>query len=160
MTPLTSNQSYLLDQIDDMTANGNTLGEYGMVWGWRVISPSFPFTEGASYDDQEWRKAVIMMTDGDNIMHPRYSAYGPTRDHSIDTYEQNERFEDVCNKMKDEGILIYTIVFTSGINENTKDYYRACATDETKFYDAPGQSELVDAFQAISRELSNLYLKY
>lgn len=159
VTPLSSNQTYLLEQIDDMVASGNTLGEYGMVWGWRVISPEFPFTEGAPYNDQIWRKAVIMMTDGDNIMHPRYSAYGPTNDHNVNTTRQNERFESVCEKMKNEGIIIYTIVFTSGTNNNTKDYYRRCATDDTKYYDAPAQSDLVEAFQSISRELSNLYLK-
>jgi len=158
VTPLTSDQNYLLDQIDTMVANGNTLGEYGMVWGWRLISPEFPFTEGAGYNDQIWRKAVIMMTDGDNTM-SRYSAYGVYTDHNVRTTQQNERFEAVCEKMKDEGIIVYTIVFTSGINSTTKGYYRRCASDDTKYYDAPAQSDLVEAFQAISRELSNLYLK-
>ena len=158
VTPMTSDQGYLIDRIETMEANGHTLGNYGMTWGWRLISPEFPFQEGADYDDQIWRKAVIMMTDGQNTMHPYYSAYGPTRDHSIGTYEENEKLAEVCENMKNEGIIVYTVTFTSSINNTTKDYYRGCATDETKYYDAPGQSDLIDAFQSISRELSNLYL--
>ena len=159
VTPLSSDQSYLIDRINTMNARGHTLGNYGMTWGWRLISPNFPFEEGAAYNDQEWRKAVIMMTDGQNTMHPYYSAYGATNSHAIRTTQENEKFEDVCESMKDEGIVIYTITFTSAINENTKDFYRACATDETKYYDAPSKDGLVEAFQSISRELSNLYIR-
>lgn len=159
VTPLTSDESYLNTRIDTMNARGHTLGNYGMVWGWRLISPSFPFEEGAAYNDPYWRKAVIMMTDGQNTMHPYYSAYGPTDDHSIGTTQENNKFAEVCQKMKDEGIIIYTVTFTSSINNTTKDYYRDCATDATKYYDAPAQSDLIEAFQSISRELSNLYLK-
>jgi len=159
VTPLTSSKSYLDTRIDTMNARGHTLGNYGMVWGWRLISPSFPFEEGAAYNDPYWRKAVIMMTDGQNTMHPYYSAYGPTDDHSIGTAQENAKFANVCQKMKDEGIIIYTVTFTSSINNTTKDFYRDCATDDTKYYDAPGKQDLVEAFQSISRELSNLYLK-
>jgi Flp pilus assembly protein TadG len=159
VTPLTSNQSYLTSRISTMNARGHTLGNYGMVWGWRIISPDFPFEEGAPYDDPLWRKAVIMMTDGQNTMHPYYSAYGPTQDHSINASDLNYKFEDVCEAMKDDGIIIYTVTFTSSINETTKDYYRDCATDVTKYYDAPSQADLIEAFEAISRELSNLYIK-
>jgi hypothetical protein len=81
-----------------------------------------------------------------------------TKDHSIRTTQENEKFEEVCERMKEDGIIIYTITFTSSINSTTKDYYRECASDETKYYDAPGQSDLVEAFQSISRELSNLYI--
>jgi Flp pilus assembly protein TadG len=158
VTPLSSDQNDLLNRISTMNARGHTLGNYGMVWGWRLISPAFPFQEGSAWNDQDWRKSIIMMTDGQNTMHPYYSAYGMTKDHSIGTTQENEKFEEVCERMKEDGIIIYTITFTSSINSTTKDYYRECASDETKYYDAPGQSDLVDAFQSISRELSNLYI--
>lgn len=159
VTPLTSDQDYLIERIGTMNARGHTLGNYGMAWGWRVISPDFPFEEGAAYDNPDWRKAVIMMTDGQNTMHSYYSAYGPTQDHSINASDLNNKFEEVCEAMKEDGIVLYTITFTSSINESTKDYYRDCATDTTKYYDAPSQADLIEAFEAISRELSNLYIK-
>lgn len=159
IVPMTSDQDELIDAIDDMSADGYTLGNYGMVWGWRTISPEAPFTEGAAYDDERWRKAVIMMTDGNNTMHWAYTAYGKSWDNSISPTTLNNRFADICENMKDEGIMIYTVTFTSGISEGTKNYYRECATDETKYYDAPSQDDLVEVFENISRELSNLHIK-
>ncbi len=54
-----------------------------MVWGWRVISPTEPFTEGVAYDDDTWQKVIIVLTDGANTIDDEsthngsnYSAYG------------------------------------------------------------------------------------
>src|SRR3546814_6603876 len=37
-----------------------------MVWGWRVISPDAPFTEGLPYNTPKYDKVVVLMTDGVN----------------------------------------------------------------------------------------------
>ena len=158
IVPLTSDRSELEDATDNMRADGFTLGNYGMVWGWRVISPDMPFDQGAAYDDPEWDKAVIMMTDGDNTMNHAYTAYGRTIDHDIDPDEENDRFLEVCDAMKNQDILVYTVTFYSGISESTKDYYRECATDETKYFDAPSQDDLNEVFGQIARELSKLHI--
>lgn len=158
VVPLTSDRNKLLNSIDDMEADGWTLGNYGLVWGWRLISPEFPFQEGAEYDDQEWSKVVIMMTDGINTMHQHYTAYGRTSSHDIRPDDLNNRMEDVCDAMKLEDITIYTVTFESGVNENTKDYFRRCASTEDKYHDAPSQDDLVRVFEQISRELSNIHL--
>ncbi len=78
-----------------MTANGPTLIAEGVAWGYRVLSPTEPFTkvEGtgsipadtiATYGHPRWRKIMVLMTDGDNDLSPgsyavngtTYSAYG------------------------------------------------------------------------------------
>ncbi|MCB1531004.1 MAG: hypothetical protein H6853_04390 [Rhodospirillales bacterium] len=159
IVPLSSDQDLLVDSINNMTADGFTLGNYGMVWGWRVISPEEPFTEGAEYDDNEWDKAILMMTDGVNTMNHAYTAYGKTNQHSISPDDLNDRFAEVCDAIKEEGIIIYTVTFYSGVDEETKDFYRACATDITKYHDAPSQEDLIEVFEQISRELSNLHIK-
>ena len=38
----------------------------GLLWGWRVLSPTSPFTEGATYTDEKWVKAIVLLTDGEN----------------------------------------------------------------------------------------------
>lgn len=157
--PLSSNQEALLEHISTMRADGHTLGNIGMVWGYRVLTPEYPFEEATDWDNQLWQKAVVMMTDGVNTMHNYYSAYGPTADHNIGVSDLNERFAEVCENMKEQGITIYTITFAGGVNENTKEYYRECATSEDQYYDAPSQEDLIDVFETISRELSNLYIK-
>lgn len=158
LMPLSTSPTALKESIDTMTANGYTHGNYGMVWGYRVLSHDFPFQEGVAWENEYWRKAVVMMTDGVNTIHPYYSAYGPTQDHNLRTYNLNERFEDVCESMKEDGVIIYTVTFTSGVNESTKDYYRQCATSEDYYHDAPGKEDLIDVFETISRELSNLHI--
>lgn len=160
IVPLTSDRNRLLNAITGFTAYGNTMGNIGMLWGFRVLSPEYPFQQGAGWDDANWRKVIIMMTDGMNTMDSNYSAFWRTRRHQLRTTDQNERFLESCNTMKTvKGVLIYTITFSGGVDENSKSYYRRCATSPAQYYDAPSQQELIDVFETISRELANLHLR-
>lgn len=98
------------------------------------------------------------MTDGINTMHPHYSAYGRTSSHSVSPNDLDEKMEDVCEAMKEEDIIVYTVTFESGVDNDTKDFFRRCATSEDKYFDAPSQDDLIQVFEKISRELSNLHL--
>ena len=160
--PMTSDQDALLARIAEMEPQGNTAGNVGMLWGYRMISPEPPFTEGADWDSQDWDKAVIMMTDGANTIDSGssgYSYYGPGAKNNMTVDKMNDRFVEICDTLKVNDVLIYTVTFYSNIDEDTKDYYRQCATDESKHYDAPTQEELIEVFEKISRELSNLHIK-
>ncbi len=161
VTPLTSNENTLISAINAMSASGNTLGNVGMVWGYRMISPEFPFQEGSEWDNPNWRKVIIMMTDGDNYIggDSTYTAYGYGSDHSITDTNLNQKFETVCDALRDQEVTVYTIVFTSGINNTTKGYYRRCATEESMYHYAPSQSDLMDVFEQIARELSSLHIR-
>ncbi len=156
--PLTSNRTQLLNRISGLRADGSTLSNLGMVWGYRLLSPAFPFREGADWDNAQWRKAVVLMTDGDNYLNPHYSAYGPYTWSTVRVNDLNNRLAETCTRMKQQGIRVYTVTFTSGINQQTKDFYRNCATDLNKYYDAPTQEDLIDVFERISLELSNIHL--
>lgn len=159
IVPLTSDEAFLNSAAQNMGAAGNTLGNIGMAWGWRVISPQEPFSEGSDYDDEEWDKVVLIMTDGINTMSNIYSAYGRSNEHNIDAGDLNDRLAEICTAMKEEEILVYAVTFDSGVNESTKDLYRNCASSPANYKDAPGQDELVDVFEQIARELSNLFIR-
>ncbi|WP_373086957.1 pilus assembly protein TadG-related protein [Sneathiella sp.] len=97
--PLTAERSTIDAHIDDMTAQGNTAVNIGMVWGWRAVSPRWnglwygsstlnmptntkvspqvPYTTlPLNYNETYMDKVVILMTDGDNtIGSSRYNAY-------------------------------------------------------------------------------------
>jgi hypothetical protein len=173
ITPLTNYKQDILDAIDDMNATGNTNISFGMAWGWRVISPTEPFTEGTAYDDKKFRKAIILLTDGDNVIgqtgnHNKstYSAYGyvkdgrlgvtsaPTADAKLD-----ERTSTVCTNIKnaypDRPITVYTITFQVN-GDATKTLMRNCATDAEKYFDSPSNAELTANFKIIAGELSEL----
>lgn len=156
IVPLTNNRTTLDTAITNLQTGGNTYGNVGMVWGWRVLSPTAPFTEGVSYDDPDWTKTVVMMTDGDNTVNNAYSAYGANP--GIDADDLDDKFAAVCENMKDEGIKIYTITFQSGISNATREIFRQCASDPTKYFNAPSNEDLTEAFQQIANELSQLHI--
>jgi Flp pilus assembly protein TadG len=159
IVPLTSNENYLISATENMTASGATLGNFGMAWGYRVISPSEPFIEGAAYDDEQWDKVVLIMTDGVNTMSNTYSAYGRSNEHNLDANDLDDRFAETCNNMKADNILLYAVTFDDGVDDDTKDLFRECATTPANYHDAPTQDDLEDVFEQIARELSNLYIK-
>ena len=84
VTPMTQVKGDIISGINAMIASGSTVIPTGLSWGWRLISPSEPFTEGAAYSDDDVIKAIILLTDGRNDVggglgnHNRsyYSAYG------------------------------------------------------------------------------------
>lgn len=158
--PLTNNKSTLQGVINILPTQGNTYSNLGMVWGWRVISPDFPFTEAASYDDKKWSKTVILMTDGNNTINSVYSGEGVAGASGVDTTvtQLNDHLATVCTNMKAKGIRIYTVTFQSAINDSTRSYYRNCATNATMYYDAPSNQSLINAFSDIADQLSQLHI--
>jgi Flp pilus assembly protein TadG len=155
--PLTTDKEALLGRISVLEANGYTLGNFGMVWGYRVLSPEEPFNQAEPWSDTRWNKVAIMMTDGANTM-SSYTAYWRNDNHNISSGDLNDKFAETCDNMKDDDIIIYTITFTSNVSESTKDYYRDCATSRANYHDAPTQDDLVEVFENISKELSILHI--
>jgi len=196
--PLTAEKSTILATIDAMRPwySGGTMGNIGMAWGWRALSPRWRGLWAGSdpslpkdYNEPLIDKAVIMMTDGVNTIFSHggnsgfdYNSYsrhaknawgrhtssagstdtwtnpdGRLRYTSTSFYRNkvDAKFSQVCESMKAEGIIIYTIKFKSG-NESL---YRNCATSPAHFFNSPTKEALKDAFRTIGQELSNLRIK-
>ncbi len=76
LLPLTNDLAEVWNYLQDITVvDGNgTITATGMTWGWRVISPGEPFSQTeqgvdiAGYDDIDWEKAIIVLTDGRQVM--------------------------------------------------------------------------------------------
>jgi len=166
ITPLTNNRATLEAEIGAMQTLGSTHINVGAVWGWRVLSPGAPFTEGASYSDPDWNKAAIILTDGDNTMiDSYYSAYGLLGEGNLGTtnstsakYELNDRLQEICTGMKNNGIIVYTIAFGTSISSSTTTMMENCATSADNYYESPDSATLSLAFRAIGAELKNLHL--
>jgi Flp pilus assembly protein TadG len=193
--PLTAEKSKVVARIKELKPwmAGGTMGNIGMVWGWRVISPrwrgqwanSDP-TLPKDYNEPLIDKAVIMMTDGENTIFShggsgnfdynsysrheksgyatRHGGYGSTDAYTnadgrlrytSTSYYRNKidtKFAQVCQNMKAQGIIVYTIKFKAG-NENL---YRNCATSPKHFFNSPTTADLKTAFRTIGQQLSNL----
>ncbi len=162
--PLTNDMEALKGRITEMKARGNTYGSTGMVWGYRMITPDFPFQEAVPYENTGYRKVVVMMTDGNNVRHSTYSAYGRTSETTVDTNgEIDDRLEDTCANMDtQDNITIYTITFeasSGGISQATKDLYEACAVNGGRHEHVTSSEELIQVFRDIAQELSNLRIR-
>ena len=86
IVPLTSNSSTIQTNIAAMRhwSGGGTNQAEGLAWGWRVLSPGAPFTEGEPFNAarDNVRKVIVLMSDGENtnvgsdpVMASDYSAY-------------------------------------------------------------------------------------
>ena len=149
---LTAEKSKVKAVIDGLQAEGNTRTDIGMSWGWRTISPSWrtkwnsSTTKPADYDDKSIRKVIVLMTDGENT--PAQSGDSLTE---AQTYTQLGK---VCDAVKAQGVIVYTIMFQAPSRVET--YYSGCATTPTHhFVSVPTEAELEAAFGRIGNDLAN-----
>jgi hypothetical protein len=185
LTPLTGTKQTVTDALDDMVAIGGTNIASGIGWGLRVLSPTAPFTEGADYDDDDWNKIMIIMTDGDNdwgnvlsnMNNSYYGGYGyasqvatrlglsstPTTDAALDNI-LDLRTTAACDEVKsatgdaDHPVTVYTITFGTSLTNSAKTLMEDCATDSEKYFHAPDNATLEDVFDTIATEIKDVYL--
>ena len=72
---LTNVASTINSAIDALVAKGSTVIPAGLLWGWRVISPTPPFTDGADYANDKVTKAIVLLTDGENDVNGGSNGY-------------------------------------------------------------------------------------
>ncbi len=152
---LTENKSVIDAAIDDMTGDGWTYIPAGLVWGWRIISAAAPYTEGATeteLKDKNGTKAIILMTDGENTKSPDY----PTHD-DADIVDANKITGELCDAIKDEDIIVYTIAFAV-TDAVVKTLLQDCGSTPGHFFEPDTAGELNGAFEAIGGALRNISL--
>lgn len=178
--PLTNDRTKVDTHMDTLFPNGNTNSANGALWGWRLLSSKAPFTEGVGSGDEDfgnWTKAVVIMTDGNNTTsnldddihwHSDLTAYGYAIESRMgnnmeDPDDMEDEFDNkllrVCHRMKEENILVYTIMF--GLDStSTEQVFKACATEpsEPYFQNADNGTDLEDAFGNIAADLVDLHV--
>jgi hypothetical protein len=171
ITPLTNAKSTLSTAIGALDAAGNTNILEGVMWGWRVLSPTAPFTEGKAYTASNNRKIIILMTDGQNnygalrnMNNSNYFTYGyakfghigqVTNDNSTLTSLLDGKTLAACSNAKARGIVIYTIGFGSGAAAS-QSLLRSCASDPSYFYQPTTSADLQPVFLAIAQSINRL----
>jgi Flp pilus assembly protein TadG len=181
--PLTNVKSTITTAIAGMAAKGSTVIPTGLGWGWRVLSPTEPYTEGAPYTDERVAKVLILLTDGRNQVeatnghnHSFYSAYGyAAAGHLGNTSGAqtrdvlDQKTTALCNAIKankddiadDQDVYIYTITLEVE-DSSARTLMQSCATPpadcpgEKCYYDSPSGSDLEDAFENIALGLNKL----
>ena len=175
ITPLIGTKKTILDAIDAMVPNGSTVIPEGLAWGLRVLSPTEPFTEGTIFNNNKIRKALILLTDGENDVgsngsalpnHNKswYSAAGYIAQNRLGTTNfttfhttLDAKTAQVCDRIKNSGVIVYSFAY-SVTNTNAKNMIKTCASSPEKYFDPPSNAALVASFNQIAAELRNLYL--
>ncbi|MDX2073351.1 MAG: pilus assembly protein TadG-related protein [Alphaproteobacteria bacterium] len=172
VTPMTGVKATILSGINAMTANGNTHIGLGAVWGWRMLSPRWQNIWGGemsanglplAYNTPKMNKAVIVMTDGDNVIsNDSRGAYWYLDDEKLGTDVQSAaeaqldtRLGQVCTSMKNNNIIVYTISFGS-ISGSSQTMLRNCASQSDFYFPSPDSATLQAAFKSIGDSLSSL----
>lgn len=177
LLPMTSSKSAALASINSMQAVGNTHVALGMAWGWRMLSPRWRgvwtgemASEGLpqDYDTPLMSKVVVLMTDGDNtIDNGSRGAYwylsngklGTTTSSGGET-QLNNRTSTVCNSMKANGIIIYTIGLGTNLDSTSKNLLKNCASKPEFYFLSPSTSQLQTIFKQIGDSLANLRISH
>lgn len=159
IVPLTNTKSTIETAINNMVAfySTGTFIPVGLVWGWHVLTPTEPFTQGITLSDPDYDqtvRAVVLFTDGENYItsqsshnQSRYSGYNYTAlsvggtyrlgdddvSNAMDTLD--DKTATLCENVKNNGttsttdddIRLYTITFGS-MSSADEDLMRDCAT--------------------------------
>jgi len=173
LQPLTASKSTVKAAVQTLSPQGNTHIVLGASWAWRMLSPRWQGQWGGEmntsglpldYDTPLMNKAVVLMTDGDNVItNSVRGAYGYLSDSALGTTSQwqaenelDNRLITVCTNMKNAGIIVYTVAFGTGISGSTKTMMQNCATNPDYYFYSPTGNDLQHSFRQIGDSLANL----
>lgn len=152
------------------------------LWGTSLWGTSTPAGLPLDYPDEDslMTKVIVMMTDGNNewynhnINHSGhadgqpsadYTAYGRLSEGRLGTTSSsgattaiNSRMLTMCTRIKDAGIIVYTITL-GGVSAATRDLYLQCASGPGFYFNSPTAADLGTSFREIGAQLANLRLE-
>lgn len=176
ISPLSTDYQGMKAKVDALLAAGNTNIMEGVAWGWRVLSPGEPFTEGAPKKTKS-RKIMIVLTDGSNVfgvvadpkneLRSSYSSFGFAADERLlpaaaatagsTSTAMNDKTLAACTNAKADGIEIFTIRLEEP-NKATGTMLQQCASGSDHFFDAPSRTQLDDVFGQIRDKITTVRL--
>ncbi|CAN1722695.1 VWA domain-containing protein [Hyphomicrobium sp. 1Nfss2.1] len=170
--PLTSDTTVLSNKISNLTATGGTAGHLGTAWAWYTLSPEWNTLWESENQARDYssgtgknsvKKVAILMTDGDYntqyddngvLANYGYTSSCPQAANGCSAKQALE----LCENMKAKGVEVWTVGFDVSKSSLAAQTLKACATDETKYYNAEDGLQLQSAFTDIAVKLTTVYL--
>jgi hypothetical protein len=160
--PLQNSKSVMLNAISalpDPASNMYTNIVEGLAWGWRVLSPGYPFSEADPAPLYPRQQAIVLLTDGENTGYygDAYKTIWGTGSTAKTNY--NSRLQTLAANVKASGVKIYVIQFGDE-NPATQTLLKQVASGQDKpyFNYAPTTATLQEVFQEVANDLSRLRL--
>ncbi|MGZ9098620.1 MAG: ubiquitin-activating E1 FCCH domain-containing protein [Brevundimonas sp.] len=169
--PLSSNAATIKSRIDDFEVSGSTAGQIGIAWGWYMVSPNWnslwPSNGAAAYNSAETLKAVVIMTDGafntpycNGVISRQAGSGSGSNSAKIDCDATNgspfDQSEALCDAMKAEGVIVYTVGFAITAGTAEAEVLADCASTPANVFLPASGGDLSEAFAAIGRDITQL----
>lgn len=171
---LSQDKYTIINSINQQTATGNSSGTVipeGIKWGRHVLTPEEPYTEGG--DKDEFRKIMIVLTDGDTEDGECYGTYraryrpnnywtnayfrmGRNDAHCEDGGVLNQDMLNEAQLAKDAGIEIFAIRFGASDNVDVdlmKEIASSKPGTDDHYFDAPSVYDIPEVFKEIGKQL-------
>lgn len=166
VVPLTDNATALKTAINNLTTGGGTAGHVGTAWSYYLLSPTWnnvipSANRPAAFGTEKLKKIAILLTDGEynNVRDANGVVTGSDGAGSnANGKTSSQQAVEICKKMKDDGIEIYTIGFDLGGNQTAINTLASCASSESNAYLAEDTASLQTVFRDISVKLTDLHL--
>ncbi|MDB5589166.1 MAG: pilus assembly protein [Devosia sp.] len=173
--PMTQIPKSVTDRITSMVAAGSTNIQQGAVWGMHALTHEEPMTEGSDKSDIDVRKALIIMTDGENdppftasdVNGGAYFSWGFPFDgrlaefvNQVDTETKVRAIQDAktlaaCTYAKNvRHIEVYTIGLSSPAG--VKAMLTTCSSGSGYNFFPNDPKDLISVFRAIANQLAPL----
>ncbi|WP_169054146.1 pilus assembly protein [Nitratireductor sp. XY-223] len=162
---LTSSESDLDTAIENLNSGGYTAGQIGLMWAWYTISYEWAdYFDGTASDpgdmatDDDLAKYIILMTDG--IFNTAYAGNNSSSNVTSQSTKSENRAKQLCTKIKNQGIKIFTIGYETPSSADTM--LQACAspTEGTLVYHYEPETaeDLRETYQKIANLIRTLRL--
>ena len=146
--PLTNDFAAVKSQLNTMYPYAYTHVALGVEFGYQVLAPNAPYSEGASYTDAGTVKYMVVLTDGAQTE----PAYGPGGSRTVAQGDTN--LEKLCSNAKASGITMITVAFDLDDNSQTQRLKNCSTNPSTDFYAANTSSDVTNAFQTITNAIT------
>ncbi len=169
--PLSRDRADIDAALEGMKGKGCRRFDLGAAWGWRALSPSWQdhwqgasTTPPADYGQSGVTKAMVLLTHGKNT--DKECSGDPE-----EVEETEKMFLQLCDAMKREGILIYTIAVDvpetivsddededrkpkKSKSELSRDIFEDCASGSARAFFPGKMKEVAEALSTIAGDLS------
>ncbi len=152
ITPLTTDQEAARTEVQALqNPDGYTNIPQGLAWAWRVLMPGIPYEEADTVATGLHKRAIVLLTDGENTTNSDDSYRG-----ALNQGEMDARLLKIAQNAKDDGATIYVIQYADG-NTDLQDLLKQVASEPASpYYNfAPDSIALEAVFQGIAEDLTS-----
>jgi Flp pilus assembly protein TadG len=161
-----TNKATVVTRINQLVTNPiDTHIPTGLMWGWNMLTPELPIAgpSRADVEDKGGSRAIVLISDGENRSRPDpsrpgwFTAWQPGQP-SPPEDNPDLLTAEICDNIKkatDPKITIFTVLIGEQ-TESLVDLMRNCATDTGKAFTATTASGLLEAFNQIGDQLTEV----